>query len=157
MAVGLYQRVIEIARERGIDDSHLRELMFDRDLTYHPMYVDSLASPDDIHTIAEILQVPSSRLFEATTYIGDLIKALFEEKWPQYENRVSISKEDAFNRVMESEYRWNSSDSPIRNQVELVLKALESPSERRDSCQYPDCEYCTGRCRVTGYMIGPEG
>ena len=157
MATRLYQRVNEIAREQGISDSQLRDLMVDRDLRFLPMYMDSLASPDDIYVLAKILRVQPSRLFEATDLVGQEVAALFEEYWPQYESRVSISQHEAFVRVTESEYRWNSPQSPIRNQVELVLKALEPPSDKRGSCQYPDCEYCTGRCKVTGYMIGPEG
>ena len=156
MAEGLYQRVKEIARKRGMSDSRLGELMVDRGLKYPPIYMDSLAYPDDIRAIAEILQVPPSILFEVTTYIGDLLTALVEEMWPQHESRIGISKQEALKRVMQSEYRWNSSQSTIRNQVELVLKALEPPSGKAHECQYLDCN-CITRCSVTGHMIGPEG
>ena len=157
MAEGLYKRVQAIAQIHGMSDTHLAELMIDHGLRYHPSYMDSFASPDDIRVIAKILGVPSSRLFEVTTHIGDLLTALVEEKWPQHESRVSISKQEAFKRVMESEYRWNSRQSSIRNQVDLVLKALESPSGKVYGCQYPDCDDCITRCAVTGRMIGPEG
>ena len=156
MTKGLWKRVQQIAREREISNLRLRELMADRGLRYDPIYMDSFAYPDDIHVLAEILHVPSSRLFEATSYLNELLDSLVEEKWTQHESRMSISKEEALARVMESEYRWNSPELTIRDQVELVLKALGAPSSKRYGCQYPDCD-CTTRCAITGRMIGPEG
>ncbi len=156
MAEGLYKRVQAIARPRGMSDAALEMRMVDCGLLYHPIYMDSFAFPDDIRMIAEILEVAPSRLFEATSYLGELLGALIEEEWPKHESRMSISKEEASQRVRESEYRWNSSQSTIRNQVELVLKALESPSGKVYGCQYPDCDDCITRCAVTGRMIGPE-
>ena len=156
MAEGLYKRVKAIARTRGISDSDFQRLMVDHRVRYHPIYMDSFATPDDIRVMAEILGVLPSRLFEATSLIGELLGALFAEEWPKHENKIRISKEEASRRVMESEYRWNSTQSTIRNQVELVIKALESPSKREYGCQYPDCDNCITRCAVTGRMIGPE-
>ena len=157
MAEGLYRRVTEIAREKGISHLRLRELMFNNGLTYLPAYMDSFATPDDVRVIARLLQVPPSRLLEVTTYIDPLLEALVEEKWSQHANKTSLSMQEAVNKVKGSEFRWNSPQSPIRNQVDTVLKALESPAAKQSACLYPDCEDCVTRCKITGYMIGVEG
>ena len=139
MSEGLYKRVQAIARTRGMSDGHLGQLMVDRGLRYGPIYMDSFASPDDIRVIAEILQVPSSVLFEATNFIRDLIEAVVDDNWEQHESRIGISKQEALKKVMQSEYKWNSSKS-IRNRVELFLKALEPPFGKVQECQYLDCK-----------------
>ena len=158
MATRLYQRVMEIARKQKISEFDLREQMRDRGLKYLPTYIDTFATPDDIRNLAEILQVPVSILFEATDFVAEEVAAVFEEYWPVYRGRVTIPKQEAFLRItQQTEYRWNSPDSSIRSQVELVLKALESPSGKRYECQYPDCDNCVTRCIVTGHMIGAEG
>ena len=157
MARRLWDRVQAIARRRGISDPRLQELMAQRGLKYGLMYIDSFAYPDDIRTLAEILQVPSSELFEATSYLDDLVDAVFEEEWPKYKDKLSISKQEAYKRVIESEYRWNPARSTIRAQVKLVLEALEPPSQKIYECgEYLDCD-CTTRCATTGRMRGPEG
>ncbi len=156
MAEGLYKRVHEIARARGMSDSDLEALMVEHGINYRLMYLESFASPDDIRAIAGMLQVRPSRLFESTSQLGELLKALFEEEWPQRASRISMSKEEAYRRVVESEYKWNSPQSSIRNQVALVFKALEAPSGKGYGCQYPDCNNCITRCTVTGRMIGAE-
>ena len=152
----LWQRVQAIMMERAISPERLQELMGSRGINYEPAYMDTFANPDDIRTIADIIQVPASELLEATSYIGDLIAAVFQEEWANHASKVNISEEEAFRRVHSSEYRWNSPKSPIRDQIKLVLAALEPPAKQQLGCQYPDCD-CGLRCVVTGRFMGPEG
>ena len=156
MGEGLYKRVQAILRTRGMSEDYLGKLMIDRGMQYRPVYMDSFATPDDIRVISGMLQVAPSILFEATPLVDELIGALFEEKWPQHESRTDLSKQEASRRVRQSEFRLNSSQSTIRNQVELALKALESPSGKVFGCEYPDCS-CITRCAATGCLIGLEG
>ena len=157
MAKRLWESVQAIARRREISDLRLQELMAERGFKYGPMYMDSFAYPDDIRILAEILQVPSSVLFEATSYLDELVDAVFEEEWLKYKGRVGITKQEAYKRVIESEYRWIPSQSTVRSQIKLVLEALEPPSGRIYGCEYPDCDNCTTRCEATGRLKGAEG
>ena len=156
MHSGLYARVMAIAQEKGMTESILQEAMVGRGIPYDPPYMDLYADADDIRVIADILQVPSSNLFEVTAMKDELVRALFEENWPRYESRADISRREAYERVVDSEFRGDLGNSAVRGRVELVLKALVPPSEKVYEC-YPDCADCITRCKMTGRMIGPEG
>ena len=157
MDESLYTRVMAIAHGLGMTEVELEERMIERGLHFPAAYMDTFATPDDIRVIAEILGAPSSRLFEVTNFIGDLVDALFAEMWAQHADKIEMSKEVAREKVLKNEYKWNSRKSSIRHQVKLVLRAMETPSESLYECQYPDCADCTARCLVDGHLLGPEG
>ena len=156
MPEGLYKRVQEILRTRGMSEEHLEKLMTDHGIGYRLTFIESFASPDDIRVISGLLQVPQSILFEVTTFVDDLIGALIEEMWYQHESRIDLPKDEASRRIRQSEYRLNSSRTTIRSQVELAFKALHSSSGKVFGCEYPDCD-CITRCAATGRLIGLEG
>ena len=156
MRGGLYARVMAIAQEKGITESFLQEAMVERGILYDPPYMDIHADADDIRVIADILKVPSSILFEATSMRGELVGALFEEHWPIYESLADTSRQEAYERVVDNEFRGDLANSAVRGRVELILKALVPPSGKVYEC-YPDCDDCITRCKMTGRMIGPEG
>ena len=157
MAETLYKRAMTIAQAQGMSEVELEQRMSERGLHFPAAYMDTFANPDDIRVIAEILEVPSSRLFEVTNFIGDLVDALFEEMWPQHADKIERPREVARDLVLRNEFKWNSLRSSIRHQVKSVLRAMETTFGSSYGCQYPDCVDCTNRCLIDGHLLGPEG
>ena len=120
------------------------------------MMLDTFAEPDDVRTMARILNVPDSTLLEATRYTEDYLLSVIEDQWPKYEARLDINKQEAITRVLQVEFRWTPARSTIPKQVEEILEALASTSTKVFGCQYPDC-HCSTRCMANGRLIGPEG
>ena len=153
----LYEEVKEILKECGETETWLEAAMVASGIKFPPRYMDAQAKAPDIYLIAEILDVPPRRLFEATRQVGEIARASFNELWSRYENQVGLSKDKAFERVVHYQFKWNeSSRLMIYARVKAVLEGLAPPTRKIVGCQqWLDCE-CVTRCESTGRLIGPD-
>ena len=158
MRSGLYAKVQQILNERGETEIWLQAAMIACGIKYHPRYMDIRATAHDIRIIADIIAVPPSVLFETTSMRQELVDALFEEYLPLYEDRIDVTRQEAYEKVIAAtEFRGSFDSTGIRDRVRLSLEGLCRPSGKLYGCEYPDCDDCGIRCKATGRMIGPEG
>jgi hypothetical protein len=157
MRDSLLKRVDYYLGKMGTDRNALKAFLEFHDISYQITFLDAFAEPDDIYLISEFLQIPSSQLFEVTQYKDRLVRAIFEEEWPNFETRINVPKPEAYKRVISArEFKGEIIGSGIRNEIVLIMEGLIPPRRVMIGCDYPDCRCITG-CRITGWKLGPEG
>ena len=155
MKESLLARVDYYLRKRRLDRGTLQYFLSDHGISYPVAYLNALAGPSDIYLIAKFLEIPASALFEVTEHKVHFIMAVFEEEWPSVEGRIQISKSEAYRRIVhDREFRGESNE--LRREIRLALQGLIAPKRPMVACEYPDCDACNLRCKITGHSLGPE-
>jgi hypothetical protein len=157
MRDSLLNRVDDCLSKTGLGRADLEEFLRGYGISYPLTYLDAFAQPEHIYMISEFLRVRSSHLFEVTQHKDHLLRAIFDEKWPDFERRINASKSEAYGRIVrDREFKGEISGKGIRQEIDLLLQGLIAPTQSMVGCNYPDCNSCILRCRITGHMLGPE-
>ena len=155
MEENLLARIDYYLKERRLDRRALQYFLSDHDISCPVAYLGALAEPSDIYLIARFLGIPARALFEATEHKAHFIMAVFEEEWPSVESRIQISKSEAYRRIVHDR-ELKGENNEIRRQIRLSLQGLIAPKRPMVACEYPDCDACNLRCKITGHSLGPE-
>ncbi len=158
MADSVYQIILEACDERGIDVADLEDWAAANGFEYPLAYIDIVADPGQIKMIAAFIGLPSSTLFKVMDDASQYALALFEETWPIYEDRISVSRREAWQRVeRHAEFKGEQSfDFP--SQIHLILQGMISPRFAKPACDPLECadQRCILKCKITGWSQGPE-
>ena len=155
MKENLLARVDYHLRKRRLDRGALQYFLNDHGISYPIAFLNALAGRSDIYLIANFLEIPASDLFEVTEHKGHFVMAVFEEEWPSVEGRIQISKSEAYKRIVHDR-ELKGENNEIRRQIRLSLQGLIAPKRPMVACEYPDCDACNLRCKITGHSLGPE-
>ena len=133
----------------------LEDFMREKGIGYRLPYIGSFATADHIWLIAEFLREPPANLFKHTKHTGDLVKSVFEERWPFYETLVGMSKSQAWDKIVEGrEFSGEQGRAAIRGYIDLILDGLlPTPVSTSSVCEPLECFECPKFCERTGEQI----
>jgi hypothetical protein len=158
MADSAYKIILEACKERGIDLADLEDWATANGFEYPLVYIEIAADPVQIKMIAAFVGIPPSTLFSVMDDASQYALALFEETWPSYEARISVTRREAWRRVEKhAEFKGEQSfDFP--SQIRLILEGLVGPRYASSACDPLECDdkKCNLKCKITGWSQGPE-
>ena len=155
----LYTRVRNLLVKYGATDLELQEHLSNKGIQYSLTFIDAFAEPADIDVVAGFFGTQRSYLLEVTQFKDEFWRAVFDENWPEYKDKIQLPKHKAWKIVCNNEFRGANSISTVRREIAVTLNSLtDDPVRQSTHCHYPDCD-CEDRlrCGVTGLMLGPEG
>lgn len=157
MPTPIYRRIQHELRFRPLSMEELAE-----DLDVPVVTIDMLDPDKDLELlrrIADILEIRTSDLIRESGNMRAFSQEYLIEVWPNYEDRLDMTREDAWERI-ESSIQYRGNYSNVKNDVDLILDGLSPPSRSRIplSCTtylLGECgNGCIVRCIVTGRPLG---
>ncbi len=140
----------------NISDQEFSNMLSEKSIALLAYWPVMPPDPAQIRIIANFLGLTASWLLEVTHYRPDYAHACFDELWPEYEGRIPLDQNKAWEHVSRLREFKSQPMEIVKDDIRLILDGLCRPSEHQGYCRYPDC-ICGPRCHATGEMRGPEG